>query len=225
MLGARVEEGVEQGQRHVRLVGVQLDPGEDDCRLPGRALLDERRQEPARLVVVAATECVATGVERVHRVRGRIRPSWAVVATSVPSCVKTRPSESPRAPCGRRRPLVVEPPLVGAERPVEPDVWSSEAICDLGRVDVVGCQGRAEQGHVAGVGEGRKVLERVVGQPLAKPDPDLGLREVQRVGLEAVAGVAEPAHVERGPLLAERVGLGAALLHQLDQVEARPRAR
>ena len=30
--------------------------------------------------------------------RGRIRPSWATVATSVPSWVNTRPSERPRAP-------------------------------------------------------------------------------------------------------------------------------
>ena len=53
--------------------------------------------------------------------RIRIRPSWATVATRVPSSVKTRASARPRAPCGRGRPLVVEPPLVGAERPVEPD--------------------------------------------------------------------------------------------------------
>ena len=33
-----------------------------------------------------------------QRVRCRIRPSWATVATSRPSSVKTRASESPRAP-------------------------------------------------------------------------------------------------------------------------------
>ena len=33
-----------------------------------------------------------------QRLRGRIRPSWATVATRVPSSVKTRPSERPRAP-------------------------------------------------------------------------------------------------------------------------------
>ena len=96
---------------------------------------------------------------RPQRVRRRIRPSWATVATSRPSWVKTRASDSPRPPQADGRPLVVEPPLVGAERPVEPD-----RVVERGRparpgepiVDAVRHQRRAEQGQVAGVGERRR---------------------------------------------------------------------
>ncbi len=63
------------------------------------------------------------------------------------------------------------------------------------------------------------MLERVVGEPAVDPDPHLRPRRVHRVGLEAVAGAAQPAHVHGRPLLAEPV-VGAALLHQVDQVEA-----
>ena len=118
----------------------------------------------------------------------RIRPSWATVATRVPSSVKTRARARPRAAGGRRRPLVVEPPLVGAERPVEPDrvVQRGRLEARVAEVTPCGDEGGAEQRHVAGVGERRQVVGRVVGEPAVDADPQLGAGRPGRVVGEVV---------------------------------------
>ena len=75
---------------------------------------------------------------------------------------------------GGRAGAVVEEPFVGAEGPVEPEcVVEAGADDAAGSPDLtVGGQHRVEEAHVAGVGEGAGVDERVVGEFAVEAHPD-----------------------------------------------------
>ena len=84
------------------------------------------------------------------------------------------------AAAGRRRRLVVEQPLVGAERPHEPhrvvQRGDHQVLALLGVVDLR----RAQQRQVADVGQRADVQHRVVGQRIAVPEPHLLLGRLAR---------------------------------------------
>ena len=126
-----------------------------------------------------------------HRVDGRISPSCTTETTSSPSRVKMQPPGQAPAAGGRRRVLVVEQPLVGPERPVEPHGVVEAGHHAPGRprsAAAVGEQRGVEQGHVRCVGDDAGVQHRVVGQLAVGPDPDPLAR--------AAAGRAGPAGVQ-----------------------------
>ena len=80
--------------------------------------------------------------------------------------MKIDPPARPRADARRDRVLVVQQPLVGAERPVEPHRVVEARHAHAGRVprQPERQHARVEQRHVAGVGDDARVQHRVVGQ-------------------------------------------------------------
>ena len=89
--------------------------------------------------------------------------------------VQMSPRARPRPAGGRRRVLVVQQPLVGPERPVEPHRVVEAGHLHAGpraSVPPWGEQRRVEQRHVRRVGEHAGVQHRVVGQRAVGPDPD-----------------------------------------------------
>ena len=154
-----------------------------------------------------ACSAIATGT-RGHR-RSRISPSWATEATSRPSWVKTRRTPgrgrpAPRASAGRRA-TTRRPGTAGGTRSCGPARPSGSRG---GRWMPCGGQGRAEQAHVAGVGERRQVHPRVVAERPPAPGSTSGpATGASRVVGQPVPRVADVAGVERGPLLRQCVGV------------------
>ena len=135
----------------------------------------------------------------------RARPSCTTLTTSVPSAVKIAPPASPRAAPGRERVLVVEQPLVGAERAVEPHrVVEARHLHPRAVPRQAERQhGRVEQRHVAGVRHDARVDDRVVGQVAVGPQPDP--LAVGRRALAAERVAVDVAHVDRpGPVVPAR---------------------
>ena len=92
-----------------------------------------------------------------------MRPSWATVATWVPSADQIWPKHSARPAGGRRAVGLVEEPLVGADRPVEPDgVVEARADEVLPQPPPSRAKPGRQQGQVADEGQRRGVHGRVV---------------------------------------------------------------
>ena len=73
----------------------------------------------------------------------RIRPSWTIDTTKVPSRVNRKPRARPRAPKALRAVHVVEQPVVGPEGPVEPHAVVEAGPHELGVVPAAPRGGRA----------------------------------------------------------------------------------
>ena len=104
----------------------------------------------------------------------RSRPSWTAVAMWRPSSVNICPVARPRAPEADGLRAVVEEPLVGPERPVEPQRVVEAGADHPARAPhlAVHRQDRVEQGHVGGEGQRAGVQQRVVGQLAVDAHPD-----------------------------------------------------
>ena len=139
---------------------------------------------------------------RAHRRPTLARPSWTTLTTRRPSAAKMRAAgEAPRR-ARRERVLVVQQPLVGAERAVEP-----HRVVEAGHLHPRAVprqaerqHGRVEQRHVAGVRHDARVDDRVVGQLAVGPQPHP--LAVGRHALAADRVAVDVAHVDRaGPVV------------------------
>ena len=94
-------------------------------------------------------------------------------APARPARSKRKPRARPAARRRHRAVRVVEQPLVGPERPVEPHAVVQAGPHEVGVVPahVVRGQDGVEQRHVRGVGDHAGVQQRVVGQLAVGPDP------------------------------------------------------
>ncbi len=103
----------------------------------------------------------------------RARPSWTIETHQAPGPVEQEPPGQAPGAGGDRRVGVVEQPLVGPERPVEPHAVVEAGAHEVGVVPAhrVGLEDGVEQRHVRGVGGHAGVQQRVVGQLAVGPDP------------------------------------------------------
>src|SRR4051812_31985953 len=120
----------------------------------------------------------------------------------LPVAREDRPLRQAAAGAGPRRLLVVEPPLVGPERPVKP-----HRVVQARPDDVAAAPGapvrherRVEKRHVAGEGDHADVQEGVVRQRSVSPHPDLAARPPAAGVLGHPRRIADVAHINRpGP--------------------------